>query len=351
MTLWTTFTPSKIVWELTTVQSGGKAASSNWMENKELIDTSLKLLKQHGISGIRLVIYPSELTDNGKTYDWKPIDAMLALTKKHNLQVDLCIGPYQYPNYPGIYLPKELLRYVFDNQRSLDTTNVLREYGRDFLEKQIEHFGSDKRIRGFHLANEWPDSQCVCGKEQLKGFISTDFMLKTAHYLKEHTDKPISLNTNIDAADKKKLRTTFEELLTILADQGSLGFDVYPSQESWGKTPLQKLRRLFEPYRKSLAWSQKHFKLSAITFCEVEAQPWGDGRSWLRIITSEEAPHERVLMYTTDSLHQTWNRHMKGTNAETISLWGADFWLSAHAMGIDWPLKAVKKLKAVSVLQ
>lgn len=344
MTLWTTFTPGKIVWELTAVQSEGKAATSNWMEHKELVVNSLKLLKQHGISGIRLVVYPSELTENGKSFDWKPIDTMLELAAKNKLEVDLCVGPFQYPNYPGIYLPKGLLRYVFDNQRALDTTNVLRDYGKIFLEKQLERYGSDKRIRGFHFANEWPDRQNVWGKEQIKGYISTDYMLKTAFYLKEHTDKPISLNTNIDASDKKKLKATFDELLTILEDRGNLGFDIYPSQETWRKAPLQKLRRIFEPYRKSFQWSQKNFKLCEMYFCEVEAQPWGDGRSWLRIIKSEENAQEKVLQYTKDSLYKTWKHHIKDTTCTTASLWGADFWLSAHEMGIDWPLQAVKTL-------
>lgn len=344
MKLWTTFTPGKIVWEVTTIASQGKAATNNWMAKKEVVETSLKLLKQYGISGIRLVIYPSEITENGTSYDWKPIDTMLAMTSKLKLEVDLCIGPFQYPNYPGIYLPKGLLRYVFDNQRALDTTNALKDFAKYFLEKQIERYGTDKRIHGFHFANEWPDKQHVGGKEKIKTFVSTDFMLKMAFYLKEHTDKPISLNTNIDAADKKKLDVTFGELLGILEDQGNLGFDIYPSQESWTKTPLQKIRRIFEPYKKSFAWSQKNFKLCTMYFCEVEAQPWGDGRSWYKIISASENPNEKVLTYSRDSLKKNWDRHIKGTTCDRVSLWGADFWLSAKEMGIMWPLEEVRKL-------
>lgn len=344
MQLWTTFTPGKIVWELTAVKSEGKAARNDWMNHIELVADSLKLLKQHGIAGIRLVIYPSEVTENGKTFDWKPIDTMLSLANKHKLEVDLCVGPFQYPNYPGIYLPKALLRYVFDNKRALDTTNVLRDYGKDFLEKQIERYGADKRIHGFHFANEWPDPQHVGGKEQIKAYISADFMLKAAFFLKEHTDKPISLNTNIDAADKTKLKNTFEEILTILETQGNLGFDIYPSQETWRKTPLQKIRRFFEPYRKSFAWSQNNFKLCTMYFCEVEAQPWGNGQSWYRLISAAENPQVKVITYTKDALRKTYERHIKGTSCSTVSLWGADFWLSAHAMGINWPLEEVKNM-------
>lgn len=344
MKLWTTFTPGKVVWELTTIKNEGKSGTNEWMKHQDLVIESLKILKQYGISGIRLVIYPEEFTENGKQFNWKPIDFMISEARKQRLEIDLCVGPYQYPNYPGIYLPKQLLRHVFDNKRSLDTTPALREYANTLLEKYIERYGADKRIHGFHFANEWPDAQNVAGKESIKATVSTDFMLKAAFYLKEHTDKPILMNTNIDAADKRKLKITFEEILNVLEDQAHLGFDIYPSQETWRKVPLQKLRRIFEPYRKSFQWSQNNFKLCNIYFCEVEAQPWGNGWSWYRIINNESDPQKKVIQYTINSLQKTWDRHIKGINCGTVSLWGSDFWLSAKLMGINWPLEVVKKL-------
>ncbi len=83
--IWTTFCPGKIVWELTAVRGKGMGATNDWMHEKALVERSLKLLKNSGISGIRLVIYPSEITENGKAFNWKPIDTMLALSQKHQL--------------------------------------------------------------------------------------------------------------------------------------------------------------------------------------------------------------------------------------------------------------------------
>ncbi len=345
MTIWTTFCPRKLSWELTAITSRSKAASSDWQKNILLIEDSLKLLRTYGISGIRLVIFPEELTTNGKQFDWHPIETMLVFCAKYKLDVDLCIGPFQYPHYPGIYLPKDLLQYVFNNTRSLDTTPVLREYGDTFLEKQLDRYGLDKRIRGFHLANEWPDGQRVAGRESVKAWISAGYMLHVGKFVKKQTTKPISLNTNIDASDKRKLATVFGEILEELEDQARLGFDIYPSQETWRKAFWQKLRRLVEPYQRSFQWSRKKFALCEIYFCEVEAQPWGNGQSWQRIIANEPRPEEKVLQYSRQSLPKTFEKYIKPCKPYEISLWGSDFWLSAHKLGITWPLEQVKALR------
>lgn len=344
MTFWTTFTPGKVSWELTTIATNAKAGDSRWMLHLDIIEQSLKKLKSVGIEGIRLVIYPYELTDDGKKFDWKPLETMLNLCQKQKLAVEWCIGPFQYPNYPGIYLPKPLLKDVFNNTRSLDTTPILKEFGEMYLEKQLRLYGEDDRIRGFHFANEWPDMQRVHGKESVRTGISTAFMLDAAKSLKEHTDKPISFNTNIDASDKRKLDRVFGELLVLLEDRARLGFDVYPSQETWRKAFLQKLRRIIEPYQKSYQWSCKRFPLCEMFFCEVEAQPWGSGQSWYRMINEEENPQEKILKYSKDSLPKTMKQFIVPTRTSEVSLWGADFWLAADAMDVKWPLEQVRNL-------
>lgn len=342
MTFWTTFTPGKVSWELTTIQTRAKGGDSNWMRHLDIIEASLKKLKANGIAGIRLVIYPYELTEDGKKFDWKPLETMLTLCKKHKLGVEWCIGPFQYPNYPGIYFPKPLLRHVFNNTRMLDTQPQLREFGTMYLEKQLERYGDDDRIRGFHFANEWPDIQHVQGKESVRTGVSPAYMLEAAKYIKEHTDKPISFNTNIDASDKRKIDNVFGELFDGLGNRARLGFDIYPSQETWRKAFLQKLRRIFEPYQKSYQWSCNRFPQCEMFFCEVEAQPWGSGQSWYKMINDEPNPQEKVLLYAKESLPKTMKKYIKPTTTKEVSLWGGDFWLSADAMGVKWPLEQVK---------
>ncbi|MGI8419453.1 MAG: hypothetical protein ACR2LN_02300 [Candidatus Levyibacteriota bacterium] len=344
MTLWTTFCPQKISWEITTVHGKGEGGDANWLNKTPVIEKSLRLLREAGISGIRLVIYPNEVTKNGKKFAWQPVETMLDLCKKYTLLVDLCVGPFQYPNYPGIYLPVNFLEFVHNNTRSLDTTPIVREFGETFLQKQLEHFGEDKRIRGFHFANEWPDKQRVQGREKVRAWISESFMLWAAIYLKEHTTKPIGMNTNIDATDTHKLKRVFGELFALLEDQGRLGFDIYPSQETWAKAFLQKLHRLIEPYPRSIHRVKKQFPLNELYFCEVEAQPWGGGQSWFTIITTQANAQEKVLAYTRHSLHQTIKNFIKHSKPTEVSLWGADFWLSAYELGLAWPLEQVKQV-------
>src|SRR2546423_10185951 len=103
MKLLTTFCPSKIVWELTAIASEGKFPSNNWQKQLALIEESLILLKQSGIAGIRLVLFPSELTNDGNAFRFEPLTTMLSVTDKLKMEVILCVGPFQYPYYPGIY--------------------------------------------------------------------------------------------------------------------------------------------------------------------------------------------------------------------------------------------------------
>jgi hypothetical protein len=169
-------------------------------------------------------------------------------------------------------------------------------------------------------------------------------MLDAVAYLKEATSKPIYLNTNIDAADKNKIVGRFHDLLTSLGSQGKLGFDIYPSQETWRLAPLQKLRRFIQPYFKSLLWAKKTYPSCEMYFAEIEAQPWGGGQSWFTLINQAPNPDIKILTYSKSSLQETWKNHIELSGCEIMSLWGADFWLSANKMGITWPLQQVKGL-------
>ncbi len=348
MEIWTTFTPQKVSWELTYVKTKGKSPSSDWERNFDLIDNSLKKLKKAGVSGIRLVIYPAEITRDGKSFRFAAIDKILVLSNKHGIIVDLCIGPFQYPNYPGIFLPEKQLDFVFDNKRCLDTVPQIWKYGINFLKEQIARFGDDNRIHGFHLANEWPDPQKVKGREKIKTCISEAFMLEISSYLKKNTQKPILMNTNIDANDRIKLKKAFGEILGILGTQAKLGFDIYPSQFTWKRNPARKLLYYIWPYFKFFKSFQKKFNSCEMYFAEVEAQPWGSGQSWYQLISEAIDPEEKVLIYTNNSLKETFDKYIRGTNCRTVSLWGSDFWLAADAMGIKWPLAQIKFFSSLS---
>lgn len=342
MNVWTTFAPGKICWELTYIKTLGKAPSSDWQENLELIKNALRKLKGSGISGIRLVIYPDNLTRDGKVFDLKPIDKMLRICDGEKVKVDLCIGPFQYPYYPGIYLPRMLLDLVFNMPRCLDTTTELWDYGMKFLEVQLAQFGKDKRIDGFHLANEWPDPQRVSAKESVKSCISSAFMLEAVGYIVNNTDKTVSLNTNIPIHNKKKIVKIYADIFRLLGEKGKLGVDIYPTQITWKKDPIQKAQQIIFSYKNSFKSLNKILKKSELYFAEVEAQPWGGGQSWYQLIREAVEPEQKILRYGRSSLYSTRRSYIKGTGCKIVSLWGSDFWLSAEEMGIKWPLESVK---------
>lgn len=349
MQLWTTFTPRKVSWEMTFVLTAGKNPSSDWVKNFELITESLEKLKTAGIYGIRLVVYPSEITKDGKKFNWKPIEKILDLCWVKNIKVDLCIGPFQYPNYPGVYLPVELHRYFSANRdegiENLDDDPQLYQYGLDFLKKQMDKFGDDKRVNGFHFANEWPDKQRVEGRRDLEVGVSEKFMIECANVLKQKTKKPILLNTNIEIFDQRKVKKTFGKIINILNGRIKLGFDIYPTQNKWKKVPFTKFRSLILNYSKSFKSLQKKLGECEIYFAEVEAQPWGSGQSWYKMISSDEKPQEKILNYYKSCLKHTFEKYIKNSNSQLVSLWGSDFWLIAQKMGIKWPIDQISLMK------
>ena len=226
----------------------------------------------------------------------------------------------------------------------LDAISEVKSVGLSFLQKQLTRFGKDSRITGFYLGNEWPDYQCVEEKESCRVGISKIFMKEAAIEIKKYTKKPICLNTNIPADHKQTIEETFSQLIQLLNQQCMLGLDIYPSRETWKRTPYLKIPRLLVPYKKRLKQLQQHISPAALFFAEVEAQPWGGGKAWYTMISNEQNPHTSVYFYTKDSLQKTFIGYIPNS-IQKVSLWGADFWVSAYAMGIRWPLEVIKTVR------
>ena len=347
MEFWTTFTPKKIAWELTSVSTKGKKPTYNWIKNIHHVKDSLFKLKKSGIVGIRLVIYPSELSIDALRFNFRPIEKILDICMQFDLKVDLCIGPFQYPNYPGIYLPDYMLENINKDLDFLDSNLEIRKYSEKFLKLQLNKFGDDKRLHGFHLANEWPDWQKIEGRRNIKLGISKAYMLDVASFLVRMTKKSISLNTNINPISKREIKSTFSDIFEILSTQGQLGFDIYPTQEKWGNNPYQRLKSMLFDYSKAFRDLQKKYSQVEIYFAEVEAQPWGSGQSWYEMINKEPDVDQKILNYEHHSLSQTFEKYIKNSGAKIISLWGCDFWIAADMMGVKWPLNQIKKLNEI----
>ena len=338
MTLWTTFCPQKVCWELTYRETNGDLPTSDWQKRKNLIRDALALLKEHGISGIRLVIFPYEITD-GKSYEFSSIDYVLELCQQLSLEVDFCVGPFQYPHYPGVRLPYPFVQRLSADQTVLDDDVFFWKFGLEFLTIQMKRYGKDSRIRGFYLGNEWPDRQKIERKESLATTISANFMMQCALIMKDFTTKPILFNTNIEAALTDKLKKTFGDLFRELGDQVRIGFDVYPSQIDWKLRVLHRMK----PYAKAMQALNGFVLREQRLFTELEAQPWGEGRAWEYYIKQAQNPQQAVLQYSRDSLPTSWKNFVLPSQITEINLWGSEFWLVAYHAGVTWPLEQVKE--------
>ena len=338
MQLWTTFCPQKVCWELAYRATHGDLPTSDWQKKKGLIRDSLETLRHYGISGIRLVIFPYDITD-GESFDFSSVEYILELCQQIGLQVDFCLGPFQYPHYPGIRLPYTYTQRVKQSEAALDEDTFLNNFGHIFLKAQLQKFGNDPRIRGFYLGNEWPDRQGLEGRKDIQTVISRAFMQKAVSICKKLTEKPILFNTNIDASLTWRVQSVFKDFIGDLGKQVRLGFDVYPSQETWKNKWLQKL----SPYAKAVSSLTQLLPRDQMLFTELEAQPWGGGRAWEYYLKQAPQPQEGVLTYRRESFPSTWERYVIPSRIQEVNLWGSDFWLVCYAAGITWPLEQVKK--------
>lgn len=337
MKIWTTYCPQKVAWELTYRKTNGDLPTGDWQKHKSIIRDSLILLKDHGISGIRLVIFPYEVTD-GTTCDFSPVEYMLELCQSIGLEVDFCIGPFQYPHYPGVRLPYPLTQKIANIHPVIDADVFFWKFGMEWLDLQLKRYGKDTRIRGFYLGNEWPDAQRIERREHVITTISESFMMQAVLILKDMTDKPIFFNTNIDASFTRKVRGIFSEFFAELGKQSRLGWDVYPSQEDW---KVRLLHKVF-PWDKAVTSLTSLISRDQMLFTELEGQPWGGGKAWEYYIKRELDPQYKVLQYSQHSLPDSWKRYVIPSKIKEVNIWGSDFWLVAFAAGITWPLEQIK---------
>lgn len=330
MEYWFNFCPRKLYWELTFAKTKGKNPTGDWMREPEVLEESLKQLKVWNISGIRLIVYPSEITEDGIDFNWRPIDKVITYCEQVGLKIDFCLGPFQYPHYPGIFLPKKLLYHLTEGFKFLDNDPALKDYALYFLQKQLERYGNNKQINGFYLGNEWPDFQKIETRRELRVGVSESFMIEAAKLIKNGTNKNVILNTNIDAIEYGKMKKTFGKILAILKENAVIGLDIYPSQEKWKNVPKIKLLRNIFPYRKSTFRLSEKLKPAKLIFSEIEAQPWGSGKSWFTMINEDKELIDKTL---TD-LKETLNEKIIPSKIEKATLWSSEFWLVAKEMGL-----------------
>ncbi len=338
--LWTNFCPTKLYWELKQLPEFF-SLSGSWWESAQIIDKQLRLLKKAGITGLRLNIFSSEITSDAQTLHWQPIEVMLELAQKNALDVQLCLGPYQYPLWPGIRLPDVFLHDKQVNQ-VIDSNKKWQSFGKEFLETQLKRYGKDQRISGFYLGNEWHTAQAIENfpKKKQQFRVSAKQMETLTRVCKKCTKKNIIFNTNFQPFQTKKIEYTFLSLFKILKNQASIGFDIYPSQETFSKAPRLFLHRKLHSFSKDIELLKKQFS-QRLTISEFEAQPWGNGKSWyeqLKIHTHTVPNFAKILI-------DTFERYISPSQFDQVTLWGAEYWLVAYHMGQPQMLDTVEQLK------
>lgn len=319
--------PKKLFWELSQLNQFS-TLTDRWWEHPELLLEQLTLLQKAGIKGIKLNVFNTELTQDGETIDWQPLDLFLSLAEKLNVKVHLCLGPYQYPLWPGIRLPNSV-HTSLKNEKLIESNKQCKQFGTSFLEASLKRYGKHSQITGFYLGNEWHTAQSVENLDQKKMLnVSTKHMESLARLCKKMTRRPIFFNTNFDAYEHKKIEHTFKPFHKLLKQQFWLGLDVYPSQETFMKAPRLTIRRKLHRYTNEVHFLKEKFT-PHIVVSEFEAQPWGDGKSWKEQI--EKNP--QLIDETAQQLSKAFLRYLKPIAFDSVAYWGSEFWLVAYHMG------------------
>ena len=335
---WANFCPKKLYWEFSQLEQHASLPSEWWKEPQLFIE-ALTLLAQHSIEGIRLNIFNAELTEDGETINWTPIDVALEVCQQLDLKVHLCIGPYQYPLYPGIRLPKKLLTETAP-KKFVDEQKKWKSFSTDFLYAVLKKYGTKRNLHGFYLGNEWHTAQSIEEYSKPTQFcISAKHMQTLARQCKKLTKKPIFFNTNFEAFQLKLIEHTFLPFMNILKSQAWIGLDVYPSQEQFLKAPRLWFHRKFSSYEKDIKKLQEKWS-DCVIFSEFEAQPWGNGKSWAEQINQ----NPKVVAHTAQQLSQTIGKYVKSTSIPVTTLWGSEFWIIAHQLGHPDMLNTLKKI-------
>jgi hypothetical protein len=341
----------KIQWEmeqLKNLQGRGSPADDSIWTNSVDIESVVKKMSSVGFAGGRLVILPFEIINAAGVYDWTSMDVALFLMKHNGLRADLSAGPMDHPGDNGIRFPKhleDLLKSEAQDrgQKQItislskdpnmpESSAAIRDFNLEYWQLFLDKYGNDPKIDDLYIANEWPDTDSV---EQVPGVlvnVHAELMMELIKMAKMST-KRIALNTNIDARDLPKIRSTLGPLLSELGDQGVLAFDKYYTRE-----------RNQQGYPEALQAVRSIYSHTLVKFQELQAEPWLEefaGLPWAQTYSEHpdliEHYFERVFPPTLESI-------VVPSRITDIGLYGLPAWSVLGQMGYDFPWRMFRAM-------
>lgn len=354
----------KIIWEIVQVkkQQGswkGDVDESDWYNQQELLHEGLKIIKDAGIKGGRLVIAPFEYVttneDGSINYNWEVLDAAIKIMQEYGFEIDLAIGPIDFPYDPGIRLPLQLEQQLFREFETTGTNHIhissdvdttmpvsskaISDFSLNYTQALVERYGGENSpVNKFFIGNEWPDTHGIEGTG-LKGktlSMSEEMMIKIIEITRQYTDKKIAINTNIHPSEPYIVREKLGILLDTLGDQGILGFDTYPTREAEHQT----LKEFMDKYKEMMTVIRSEWPDTELVFGEFQAELWPPdniaGQSWAKIATE----HMDLLVEYYELIFPKYiQSHMIDSEIKEVSLWGAPLLIALYMIGYIFPVQ------------
>lgn len=357
----TTVFPRKIMWEAVQVLKARdewayEIDESDWFRRPDIFEEHIARLAANGIKGGRLEVVPFELTQDGINFDYAPLEKAIEIMARYNMAVDLCLGPLDYPYYPGIRLPINLERLLGDtfstggvNQIIISdepdllypsASQEIKDFALRFLQETLSRYGHDPRIEKLYLGNEWPDEHGIEGIDGTMN-VSHELMQEFAQMIMDGSDKKVAINTNIHPTQPGKFTAVLGQLLNLLGERGVLGLDVYPTREN----QIRELSESIPEYANLINELRRRFPNTDLVFTEFQAEPWPPegiaGQSWIDIFRQHP---EIFIEFFQRSFPPSLESHIIASGITEVGLWGAPAWLSVDDLEYIFPLEMMQTI-------
>jgi len=357
----TTIFPRKIMWEAVQVLKAKDEWSydideSDWLRRLDIFEEHIARLAANGIKGGRLEVVPFELTQDGINFNYAPLEKAIEIMAQHGMKVDLCLGPIDYPYYPGFRLPINLenqleetfstggINQIFISEQPdplyPEVSQNISDFATRFLQETLSRYGHDPRIDKLYLGNEWPDEHGIEGVEGTMN-VSQELMLQFAQMIMDGSDKKVAINTNIHPTQPDEFTLKLGPLLNLLGDRGVLGLDVYPTREAKVHTEKEAI----PDYAALINELRRRFPDTELVFTEFQAEPWPPegiaGQSWIDIFRQHP---EIFINFFQRSFPPSLESHIIASGITEVGLWGAPAWLTGEKSEYDFPLEMMQTI-------
>ncbi|MCC6421496.1 MAG: beta-galactosidase [Gemmataceae bacterium] len=270
-----------------------------------------------GAKHVRLSVEWAEVEPRPGEYDFRLLDAQLAVAEEHGARVVLTAG-LKSQRHPEFFLPAWAMAWVQPGERAVITDHPeLRAHALAMVAAVTRHAAASPAIEGWGAENE-PYVNSARGEAWSGWTIGRDFVREAAAVIRANDPggRPVAINHGQHFVFDRRWQWALE-------DADVLAASIYPFRNTvvLGRKRVQDVLQigpLGPNYAHQAREARRLGKEYWIT--EMQAEPWTDGDA--RLI-SPENPSPNL---SPEKFEKNID-YARRTGASRVYLWGAEWWL------------------------